>query len=75
MILNMEKKYKIFCALLLVTIPIIYTWTIELYYNTLIYPVIMTNGFFEINGSKMYHILMYLLFCINFICAYIIIRE
>jgi hypothetical protein len=63
-----KKNY--FIALMLIIIPIFYTWHIELYYNSLTYPVQLTNGFMIIDGSKMYHFLMYCLFTINFICAY-----
>jgi hypothetical protein len=67
-------KKNFFLALLLIIMPILYTWHIELYYNSLIYPVQMTNGFIILDGSKMYHFLMYCLFTINFIIAYKILK-
>lgn len=66
-------NHKILWAICLVIMPILYTWHVELYFNSLIYPVQMTNGFIIIDGSRMYHILMYGLFITNFICAYKII--
>lgn len=68
-------KYNILLSLFLVIIPILYTWHIELIMSSPVYPVIFTNGFFTIEGLRIYHILMYMLFSVNFITAYYILRE
>ncbi len=73
--INYNSFIKLLLALSLVIMPILYTWHIELYYNSLIYPVQMTNGFTVIDGARMYHILMYMLFSINFITAYYLLRK
>lgn len=62
---------RILLAMMLVAMPLIFVWNLEL----INYVPYLTNGFMDFDSMQIYHLTMYLMFLVNSFAAYFILSE
>jgi hypothetical protein len=78
--MRFKTSLVIVVALLNVAVPLMFVWHLELFMYGLasgIYQgdMIFNNGFVHVSAVKVWHVLMYLMFLVNGVAAYLLIRR